>query len=47
MRNTTSIKGENIGLGWIEKVVSVFLAALIIIPFFAEWLLWSHRQLLP
>jgi hypothetical protein len=46
MRKMTSINGrKHVGFGWKENIVTVVLAALIVIPFFAEWLYWTHGQL--
>lgn len=46
MRKTTSINGrKHVGLGWKEDIVTVFLAVVIVIPFFAEWLYWAHGEL--
>jgi hypothetical protein len=43
MRNITGIRGwKHARHGWAENVVTIILAALIVIPFFAEWLNWAY-----
>jgi hypothetical protein len=46
MRKTTSAtEGKHIRSGREADMIAVFLAALIVIPFLAEWIYWAHVRL--
>lgn len=45
MRKMTSNNDDNyVDHDWKGDLIAVFLAALVIIPFVAEWFYWTHAK---